>query len=438
MIDNDYFWQEMHQLLSDDEYSRFVSSTEKEMCKSLRVNTHKTTADFLKKYLPLGQQSDFDVDTYLLSSDDKLGKHPFHLAGLYYLQEPSATSAVNALDVCEDDIVLDLCAAPGGKSTQILNRLSDQGFLISNEYDKKRANIVLNNLERWGYDNYLLVNTTAENLCAQIAGCCDKVLVDAPCSGASMFKKYPESIKEYTAKNIVACHKRQLDILNQAYNALKQNGILVYSTCTYNLTENEETVKAFCLEHPDIELIDTGLHCGQAGYDEKGYTRRVFPFNGGEGHFVAKMRKKGEQKKQKLRTANFSSEKIVDKFIKENYNGNLNYTIINNRIYCSKYPLKQLNGNVYRCGILLGEIIKNRIEPAHHFFITYTDFRNIYNIIDEDMLKLYLNGQSLPISDYHGYVQIRYLNIPIGFGKADGKQIKNHLPKGLRVPLTSF
>lgn len=432
MLDNSYFLSEMKEILSENDYQRFVLSLDEPMYKALRINTLKTDHKFLSQYISLNEKSDFDENTYLIGSDDKLGKHPFHIAGLYYIQEPSATMAVKALDVKEDDFVLDLCAAPGGKSTQILNRLSSNGFLVSNEYDKKRANILLSNLERWGYDNYLLTNNDAKSICEQLEGYCDKILVDAPCSGASMFKKYPETIKDYNLNSELACQKRQLEILSEAYKALKQDGILVYSTCTYNLIENEEVVEKFTKMFTDMQLVDTGLVCGQKGYDKNGLTRRCFPFNGGEGHFIAKFVKKGLQEKRKLKKMSFSSNRLVDQFIKDNYKGKLKYTIINDKIYCSEKPLLKLNANIYRSGILLGQIIKNRIEPDHHFFISYKDFKNTYELSDEE-LKTFLSGQSLFVNTNRGYVQLCYKNVGIGFGKSDGKQIKNHLPKGLRI-----
>lgn len=432
MWDNSYFLSEMRDILSENDYQKFVLSLNEPMYKALRINTLKTDHKFLSKYISLNERSDFDENTYLIGSDDKLGKHPFHIAGLYYIQEPSATMAVQALDLKEDDFVLDLCAAPGGKSTQILNRLSSNGFLVSNEYDKKRANILLSNLERWGYDNYLLTNNDAKSICEQLEGCCDKVLVDAPCSGASMFKKYPETIKDYNLSSELACQKRQLEILSEAYKALKQEGILVYSTCTYNLIENEQVVEKFSKIFEDMQLVDTGLVCGQKGFDKNGLTRRCFPFNGGEGHFVAKFVKKGSQGKRKLKTLNFSKDRMVDQFIDDNYYGKLKYTIINDKIYCSNKPLLKLNGNSYRSGILLGQIIKNRIEPDHHFFITYKEFKNTYELSDEE-LKSFLSGQSLFVNINRGYVQLCYKGVAVGFGKSDGKQIKNHLPKGLRI-----
>ena len=432
MLDNPYFIQEMKTLLSSSDYDKFVDCLDKPMYKALRINTLKSDHDFISEYISLNEKSAFDENTYLISSEEKLGKHPFHIAGLYYIQEPSATMAVNALDVKGDDFVLDLCAAPGGKSTQILNRLSKEGFLVSNEYDKKRANTLLSNLERWGYDNYLLTNNDAKTICEQLEGVCDKVLVDAPCSGASMFKKYPETVKDYNLNSELACQKRQLEILSEAYKALKQDGILVYSTCTYNLYEDEQVVEKFINEFSDMQLVDTGLSCGQKGYDPQGLTRRCFPFNGGEGHFVAKFIKKGEQAKRKLKTFSFFKDKLVDEFIEQNCYSKLAYTIINNKVYCSNKPLLKLNANCYRSGILLGEIIKNRIEPDHHFFITYTDLKNVCELTDEQ-LDIYLSGRSLFVDNISkGYVQLRYKNVPIGFGKSDGKQIKNHLPKGLR------
>ena len=261
---NEYFLNEMKKLLKD-EYDAFLKTQDNDMYRGIRLNPARTDIYELRQYFDIGEKTPFDDNTYYLDSDEKLGTHPFHLGGLYYLQEPSATAAVNALGIEKDDKVLDLCAAPGGKSTQILSALDGTGFLVSNEINASRAEILAGNLERWGYDNYVVSSMETGQLCNQFRGYFDRIIVDAPCSGASMFKKYPESVYEYNERNVLACSYRQLEILENAYRALKEGGTLVYSTCTHNQTENENVVLQFLRKHQDCELEDTGLKCGRKG-----------------------------------------------------------------------------------------------------------------------------------------------------------------------------
>ena len=432
MIDNSYFLDELKQLLSEEKYNLFLDVLDKPMAKALRINTKKTDYDFLNQYFDLSRNCVFDNNTYLIDSESKLGNHPFHNSGLYYLQEPSATSAVNALEVEEDDYVLDLCGAPGGKSTQILNRLSENGFLLCNEYDKKRANTYLSNLERWGYDNYMLTNSSTLSLCTQLVGVFDKVLVDAPCSGASMFKKYPETVKDYNLKLELACQKRQLEILDNAYLTLKENGILVYSTCTYNKYENEDVIEKFLDKHSDMQLVDTGLAFGEKGFDSCQLTTRIFPYHGGEGHFIAKMIKRSAIKPVKLKRLEFGKNKLVDEFIEENLKQNIKYTIISDKVYCSSEKLLALNSNIIRSGILLGTLVKNRFEPAHHGYISY-HFDKQLQLDDKKDVIDFLSGNCINKKGYKGYIQVTYKNQPLGFVKGDGIVLKNHLPKGLRI-----
>lgn len=433
MIENTYFLQELQQMLTPEDYQAFLKSWDRNMYKALRINTLKADYEKIAGEIALGEVCLFDKDTYLIDDEHKWGKHPFHLAGLYYLQEPSATMVVNALDVQKGDKVLDLCAAPGGKSTHILAKLDHTGFLLSNEYDRKRAQTLLSNLERWGAKNFLLTNATVEELCPKVAGYFDKVVVDAPCSGASMFKKYPETIKDYHENSVLACQKRQLHILNQAYLALKENGTLVYSTCTYNMYENELAVQQFLQTHPDMQLVDSQLNAGRKGFDPQGYCRRCFPMDEGEGHFLAKMIKTSSTKAVRIKTLPFSKEPLVERFLDEVCWEKPSYTVIKDKIYLTDSPLLEVKVNCLRQGVLLGEILKGRIQPAHHFFITEKRIKNIYDIVDETQLQMFLKGLSLPVAGIKGYVQIRYHDVPIGFGKADGQQIKNHFPKGLRL-----
>ncbi len=432
-MENSYFISEMREMLTDEQFELFLKTQDNPMYKALRVNNLKGNIEQIKQEVEVGKVSKFDKDTYLLSDDAKLGKHPYHIGGLYYLQEPSATMVVNALDVKENDYVLDLCAAPGGKSTHILSRLNNTGFLLSNEYDHKRSLTLLSNIERCGGSNVMVTNSTVEKLCPQLKGFFDKIVVDAPCSGASMFKKYPETIKDYNLNSVLACAKRQLGILDYAYMSLKENGTLVYSTCTYNKYENEGVVEQFLEKYPDMELVDPNLDCGTRGFDKDHLTIRVFPFDDGEGHFLAKFIKKSSSDTSKVKRYRYSKDKLVDDFIKHNYNGTLSYTIFDNKVYVTDEPILDLKTQVIRSGVMLGEIVKNRIEPAHHFFVAFTDFKNICDLTSLEEANKFLKGLSLEIPGYKGYVQIRYKGVAIGFGKGDNLTIKNHFPKGLRI-----
>ncbi len=439
MMDNSFFINEMKEILKD-EFPQFLTSLNDRMYQGIRVNTLKTSVDFLKKEIDVfDQKTPFDDDTWYLDGERKLGRHPFHIAGLFYMQEPSASSVVNALDVQPGDYVLDMCAAPGGKSTQILTRLKNQGLLWSNEINSSRAVSLLSNLERWGAGNYILTNATPANLSDQLSGVFDKVLVDAPCSGASMFKKYPDTVYEYTQNATEACQIRQLNILDDACRCLKQDGTLVYSTCIYNLTENEMVIRQFLQNHPEFELVDTGLHCGRRGIELDGLdsskVTRIMPMDKGEGHFIARMVKKGEQKSRVLKRLSFSKNKVVDDFLKEYGLSGLKYTVVRDNVYCSEEPLIDFNGKIIRQGILLGTIIKNRFEPHHHLFVSLLADKWTRDRIDldDEQLKLFMSGNSVPVGGYHGYVQVCYHGVSFAFGKADGRQIKNHLPKGLRA-----
>lgn len=434
---NEYFLNEMKNLLKD-EYDAFLKTQDDEMYRGIRINPARTSIDELRQYFDIGEKTPFDENTYYLTSEEKLGTHPFHLGGLYYLQEPSATAAVNALSIQENDKVLDLCAAPGGKSTQILSALNQTGFLVSNEINAGRAETLAGNLERWGYDNYVVTSMETGQLCSQFEGYFDRILVDAPCSGASMFKKYPESVYDYTERNVLACSYRQLEILDNAYKALKEGGTLVYSTCTYNQTENENVVLQFLKNHQDCSLLDTGLKCGRKGIEfedlDVSKLTRIFPMDGGEGHFICKMVKNSSSNTSKVRSIPFSHDKTVDDFIKKNMKTGVRYTLINDRIYASTGYLIDFKGRILRQGIPMGTIVKNRVEPHHGFFtaiMNENSFMNRHEADDSEINK-FLLGESIP-SGEKGYVQICYKGHPVGFGKGDGRQIKNHLPKGLRL-----
>ena len=261
--------------------------------RGLRVNTLKCSADKLREHIGFElRQTPFCLEGFYIPSDiSGIGNLPLHHAGAFYVQEPSATSAVTMLGVEKGDKVLDLCAAPGGKSTQIASALGGEGLLWSNEIVRNRAIILLSNIERMGVKNAVVSNCRPDILCDKLTGYFDKVLVDAPCSGEGMFRKN-SAAEEWSAEHVKSCADRQLKILNSAKRALKQNGVMVYSTCTFSREENEGVVEEFLKQNPDFEIEDSGVSFGRPTLD---YARRIFPMDGGEGHFAVRLRKNGAE-----------------------------------------------------------------------------------------------------------------------------------------------
>ena len=279
--------------LLGEEYGQFLKYYEADNFRGLRVNTLKCSADMLKNAIgfPL-EQTPFCPDGFYIPKEiEGLGNHPLHHCGAFYIQEPSATSAVEMLGVQKGDRVLDLCAAPGGKSTQIGAKLGGTGLLWSNEIVKSRANILLSNIERMGISNAVVSNVHPDILCSQLSEQFDRVLVDAPCSGEGMFRKNSEAQNEWSEAHVKSCAERQLNILNSAKHALKSGGVMVYSTCTFSQEENEGVITRFLEENPDFTLEDSGVTFGRQTLE---YARRIFPMDGGEGHFAARLRKSGE------------------------------------------------------------------------------------------------------------------------------------------------
>lgn len=423
-----------------DEYDEFLTTIDKEMYKGLSVNTTKCSSSFVEENFPYElTPSSFGENCYLFDANVKAGSHWTHLAGLYYLQEPSAASVVKALDIQEGDWVLDACAAPGGKSHQIACALNNTGFLLSNEIDPKRANILLSNMERCGVGENMITCSPLERLAPQIQGVFDKVLVDAPCSGEGMMKKHELASVEWSVENNLACQKRQLRILDEAVSCLKEGGILVYSTCTYAIEENEAVIYEFLKRHPEMELLDGGDHVKRSGLPYKDLdvskVRRIYPMDGGEGHFFAKMRKKGGMKTSALKYKKVKKiSPLAIEFIKEQSDLSLNLIEINNKVYARKEMFLDLDVNVLRQGIYTGEVVKNRFEPHQHFYMSSLLMPHYRHVIDmnKEEAQLFLSGNVFPY-EQKGYVCCSYKHIPLGYGKGDGTQIKNKYPKGLRT-----
>lgn len=443
------FAARMRDLLGADGFAAFEQTAEKPAFRGLRVNTLKTDTAFLLPRLGFaGAPSPFCPDGYYLADGvDHPGSHPLHHAGAYYLQEPSASSAVTALAVAPGDTVLDLCAAPGGKSTQIAAALGGTGLLWSNEYVRSRVNPLLSNIERMGIANAVVSATSAEEIAAQLPACFDKVLVDAPCSGEGMFRKEPQALQQWSVENSRSCGERQSRILHAASACVKGGGYLCYSTCTFSPDENEKVIARFLEEHPSFSLVPIAVSFGIPGCDrytpdhpELALTRRILPQNGGEGHFVALMRREDGPSVTIPEEPIRPSEAVAcfECFAAENgmaYSDRLKPFSIGNAVYLS--PLHPAAGrSIVRCGLLAGEMRGARFEPAHALFASpavRTDA--VFSLsLDDPRLRAYLHGEEISCIDtLRGYVRVAVENIPLSFGKAANGRLKNHYPKGLRI-----
>lgn len=433
------FFDEIKNLIPD-EFDDFIKCYNEEPYKGLRINTLKCSAEKLKETLKTNlKPTPFCNKGYYYPNNIKLGKHPLHHSGAFYIQEPSATSAVPMLEIQEGDIVLDMCSAPGGKSTQIAAELNSTGLLVSNEIVKNRANILLSNIERMGVKNAVVISAHPQKIAEKLPNFFDKILVDAPCSGEGMFRKDNEAKSEWSYEHTVTCAVRQLEILNSAKHCLKENGVLVYSTCTYNTRENEGVITKFLEENPDFEIEDSHQNYGR---NTLKYAKRIFINDGGEGHFCCRLKRKSENNgyTQPYKYAKIKNHKEVLDFYYSIFKDKPftdNFEVIRDKIYILPDNLPDLKGlNVLRAGILLGEIKKNRIEPCHSIFMTKKpeECLNIVDLkADSEEIKKFLHGEEIQIDrDIKGYTAVATEGIVTGFGKASGGNLKNKYPKGLR------
>lgn len=439
------FLKEMKRLLGED-----FPAYERALCepyyRGIRINTLKTDAGQVFENFPFKKKpSPFCKDGFYIPFDTKgLGSHPLHHAGAFYMQEPSAGCAVTILDVQQGDRVLDLCAAPGGKSTQIAAALQNTGLLWSNEIIKNRASVLLSNIERMGVKNAVVSSCHPEQLCKKLMGFFDKVLVDAPCSGEGMFRKDEMAVKEWSREHVLACAARQLSILNSAAQALKSGGVLVYSTCTFSKEENEGVLDAFLKQHSEFELEDANVSFGRPAFNK---ARRILPMDGGEGHFAARLVKK-DGDITAFTTYRYDSpfrgkkdlEKLVSGLYDDCFIGRPfgeRFRILNDRLYLLPDNLPDFDGlYILRAGVLLGEIRRTRVEPAHAAFMAAKPHecrRKIELAPDGEEIRRFLHGEEISAPDgLKGYTAICTADMTLGFGKCSGGVLKNKYPKGLR------
>ena len=413
------------------EFEEYLHALERPRAVALRFNPLKgenvPTLQFVGAGVP------WEPMGYYYDPAARPGLHPYHEAGVYYLQEASAMSAVALLDPQPGERVCDLCAAPGGKTTQIAGRMRGEGFLLCNEWSPKRAKILSQNIERMGVANALVTNEAVDRLAKQLPGFFDRVLIDAPCSGEGMFRKEEAAVTDWSEETVAMCARRQAEILDAGACLVRPGGRLVYSTCTFAPAENEEAVAAFLERNPDFEpeALEASWFT-QVGIGQF----RLWPHKLlGEGHFVAVLRKQGNTPTEggtcpgeKLPQEWLSFAKELDISLPEG-----KAILFGQNLFWAPLDLPQLRGlKVLRPGLELGEVKKGRFEPAHALALWLKNCKNTVSYAAESgEIKAYLHGDVVP-GAVKGWCLVAVDGYSIGWGKGDGNQIKNHYPKGLR------
>ena len=442
------FENRMKEMLGD-EYEDFRASYDEKKKTGIRVNTLKESVEDFKIRFPYELTPVAWCDTgFEAASDEKYGRSALHDAGAFYMQEPSAMAvAASIAGICDlkGKKVLDLCAAPGGKSTQLASYMGGEGILVSNEINRERANILSSNIERCGVRNAVVLNETPEKIADTFEEYFDVVVVDAPCSGEGMFRKDETAIKEWSLENVKMCAERQKDILDEAVKTVAPGGYLVYSTCTFAPAEDEEQIKNFLENYPEFETAEVPnfkyFDCTLNG-------ARLWPHKiNGEGHFISILKREGERKekdpgKKKKREdrADKRASMLIEEFIKENLNG---FKFDKDNTVCFKdavYLLpegfdKNLKGlKVVRPGIHLGDIKKDRFEPSHSLAMVLSpaECKRVAELDEDEALK-FRHGEEIRKDLENGWTLVSFMSVSLGWGKAVNGSLKNHYPKGLRI-----
>ena len=392
--------------------------------------------------------SPFCPTAFTTAPDFKPGRHPWHHAGVFYAQEPSASAPAALLDVHPGMKVADLCAAPGGKTSQLAEALQGQGLLLANEFVAARAEILRQNLERMGVTNAVITNEDTANLAKALPGVFDRVLVDAPCSGEGMFRKEEAAVTDWTEDTNAICANRQSEILTSAAKMLRPGGRLVYSTCTFSPVENEGVISDFLWRNPDFSVENRpapDFSPGRPDWVEHPapgleHTFRLWPHKlRGEGHYAAVLKKAGDAPAAELPlepAAKTPAE--LTQFCRQTGaalpEGKL--LLFGQVAYLVPQELPEIKGlRVLRAGLELGQTMKNRFEPAHAWALWLKGLENSVSLAaDAPELGQYLSGNVLP-SGLRGWTLVRVDGLSLGWAKGDGTQLKNHYPKALRRPV---
>lgn len=414
------------------EFPAFLASYDAPPSRGLRVNTLKTDAEELAPLLPFTlTPAGIIPESFIIPDEAPLaGKSPYHAAGLYYLHEPSSALPIALANIAPGMKVLDMCAAPGGKSGAVAAELRGSGLLVANELVFSRARILEGTLERLGAANAAVMSARPESVAEAFPEFFDVVLVDAPCSGEGMFRKDDGAIEAWSVEHVRASAERQGLILDSAAKCVKGGGALIYSTCTFSHEENEGAIEAFLKRRPDFRLVRS---------------ERLYPHtSAGEGHFASRLeRTAGAARAQGALPLSRMKDKAYSAFIDRTFSvppeGEA-FLLPDGRVTIlrSPLPLGLERLRVLSSGVVAGEVVKGRFEPSHSLFMAAHggEYRASLSLgADSHELRAFLAGETVECpGDISGFAPVCVKRWPVGFGKAGGGTMKNRVPKGLRMP----
>ena len=424
------------------ELPAFLRTYEEPYQRGLRLNPRKAVTADMMDAAELLSPVPWEPTGFYLSAESRAGATILHEAGAWYLQEPSAMIPAAVLAPKPGERVLDLCAAPGGKTTQLGLRMAGQGTLICNEPIRDRARILSRNVERMGLENAVVVSEWPEKLAERWPGAFDAIQCDAPCSGEGMFRRHPETREEWSPEAPAGCAKRQGDILDSAARMLRPGGRLVYSTCTLNTIENEGVVEAFLARHPDFRLQAFSLPT----LDAPQGMLTIYPHRvRGEGHFVALLRREGEAAAQGWQTPEMGKKErplltSLSAALPEGHGANWLHAVSAEEYELRRVPELPQGGlpMLLRCGLHLGTVKLGRggkgkpVFTPDHAWAVCCDAPRVPRVrLTQEQAASYQHGEVIP-ADGNGWVLAEYEGVALGWGKASGGMMKNHYPKGLR------
>ncbi|MBQ7314456.1 MAG: hypothetical protein IJW83_00395 [Clostridia bacterium] len=450
----DGFLKRMRPLLGEDFAPLIEALTEQEPVRAMRrtskgrsLSPDALLSDFAPTPVP------YEADGFYFVGEG-IGHTPAHHAGAIYVQDPGAMAAVAAVDIAPDARIVDLCAAPGGKSSQAQRALGEDGFLLANEIHPSRAKTVVSNVERLGMLRTMVTNLDTGTLCSLYDGYFDLAIVDAPCSGEGMFRKNEQALTEWSEEGVARCAERQAVILDHAATMVRPGGRILYSTCTFSPEENELCIDAFLDRHPDYTLVaphprvlpytKPGLDLPYKHIQQVDFCRRFYPHIApGEGQFFAVLqRTDGANLSTMLyKDASFPCQKTqkacIESFLKEHIDrpASLELRIVGDRPVLCPRGIAVPPRAVFSAGVLVGEVRGERVLPHHQLFSALGHaFRRSVELHDGDeRIAAYLRGEEIADVGDDGFCAVRYEGVTIGGGKRSGHRVKNHYPKGLRA-----